>query len=108
MFWAELFDDLHESEIIGGCCHCNQEVYTVVPLPSGRTITQIRFQVDPANQRFDVRDMAVCEGSNGACSGPLVQVTFDGTNSRTFGVTFLNFFLLGSPTFYNLCIFLFG
>ena len=92
MCWAELFDDLHDSEIIGGCCHCNKNVYTVVPLPSGRTITQIRFQVDPANQRFDVRDMSVCEGSDGVCSGPLVQVTFGGTNSKTFGVTFLTFF----------------
>ena len=69
------------------------KMYTLLcPLPSGRTITQIRFQVDPANQRFDVRDMSVCEGSDGVCSGPLVQVTFDGTNSKTFGVTFLTFF----------------
>ena len=89
LYWAELFDDLHDdSTIIGGCCHCNKEVYTVVPIPSGKTITEIRVQIDPANQKFNARDMAICEGSNGSCTGDLVPVTFGGNNDeRIFGVT---------------------
>ena len=33
--------------------------------------------------------MAICEGSNGVCSGDLVPVSFDGTASTTFQVFFL-------------------
>ena len=80
--------DLHTSDIIGSCCHCDKNVYTVIPIESGKAITSIRLLIDPANQKFNVRDFKLCEGSGGVCDGNEVSVTFGGSSGeKLFGVT---------------------